>query len=85
MNHVLNMVDRTTIVVVIGYSFPFFNREIDKQIFEKLNHPESGIKKIYYQDSVLDGKQLIAQFGLRSSIDIVHIKNTDNFHIPFEY
>jgi hypothetical protein len=84
MEKVLKMVEGTTIIVIIGYSFPFFNREIDKQIFNKLI--SSGtVNKIYYQDPVLTGEQLRAQFSLNPSIPIVHIKGVDNFHIPFEY
>lgn len=77
------MVSGTTILVVIGYSFPFFNREVDKQIFNELNN--RVLKKIYFQDPVLNGKQLISQFGLSDNLKIEHIERTENFHIPFEY
>jgi hypothetical protein len=36
----------TEILVVIGYSFPIFNREIDTKIFNKMNK----LKKVYIQD-----------------------------------
>jgi hypothetical protein len=78
------MIDNTTILVVIGYSFPFYNRETDKKIFEKLKG-DGKLKKIYYQDPVLDGKELISKFDLRESLEIVHISNVSVFHIPFEY
>ena len=84
MEHVKYMIAETSIMVVIGYSFPFFNREIDKQIFAELNQ-EQSFKKIYYQDPVLTGEQLKAQFSLPEDFDIIHIQNVDNFHIPFEY
>jgi hypothetical protein len=84
MKHVVNMIKQTSILVVIGYSFPFFNREYDKQIFKQLTR-EGLLRKIYYQDPVLTGEQLRAQFGLSKGIEIVHIKSTDNFHVPFEY
>lgn len=77
------MIEDTTIVVVIGYSFPFFNRDVDKRIFEKLK--ESGkLKKIYFQDPYLDGSFLKAQFNLDDSIEIIHRKEVDSFYIPFE-
>jgi hypothetical protein len=82
--HVKTMIEKTTILVVIGYSFPFFNREVDKQIFRELTHNNS-LRKIYYQDPVLDGEQLRDQFLLKESLQIVHIKGTSNFHIPYEY
>lgn len=84
MTHVMNMIKGTTIMVVIGYSFPFFNREVDKQIFNELSK-DGVFRKIYYQDPVLSGEQLKAQFSLHPSFDIKHVQNVDNFHIPFEY
>lgn len=39
-------VEDTEIVVVIGYSFPFFNREMDRYIFSKMGK----LKKVYIQD-----------------------------------
>ena len=85
MKHINKMIEGTTILVVIGYSFPFFNREIDKKIFERLKLNQS-LRKIYYQDPLLTGKQLVSQFNLdKDTIDIVHISQTNNFHIPFEY
>jgi hypothetical protein len=47
MKHVKHMIDEVTIVVVIGYSFPFFNREVDKQIFEQLI-ANNTLHKIYF-------------------------------------
>jgi hypothetical protein len=57
MKHVNKMIEETTILIVIGYSFPFFNREIDKQIFQNLKLNRT-FKKIYYQDPLLNGQQL---------------------------
>jgi hypothetical protein len=81
---VLKMINDTTIIVVVGYSFPFYNREIDKVVFGELNN-SNKLKKIYYQDPVLNGEQLRAQFSLRDDLSIVHIPQTEKFHIPFEY
>jgi hypothetical protein len=84
MKKVIEMIKGTTIVVIIGYSFPFFNRQIDKLVFEELMN-RTPIKKIYYQDPKLSGEQLRAQFSLPQNLPIVHIKKVDNFHVPFEY
>ncbi|MBC7509365.1 MAG: hypothetical protein H7320_11565 [Ferruginibacter sp.] len=83
MDIVSEMIDGVSILIVIGYSFPFFNRAYDKLIFNKLKS-SGGLRKIYFQDPVLDGQQLIAQFNLESYTDIIHIQNTKNFHVPFE-
>jgi len=72
----------TTILVVIGYSFPFFNRRTDNAIFNAIK--ESGkLKKIYFQDPNNDGQFLKNQFGLEN-VDILHEPNVDQFYIPRE-
>lgn len=84
LKHATSMIEGTTIVVVIGYSFPFFNRECDKKIFEELTKA-GKLRKIYFQDPILDGSQLRSQFNLSNDISITHIPKVDNFYIPFEY
>lgn len=84
LNRTTDLIDGTTIMVVIGYSFPFYNRNVDKIVFEKLN-ANGLLKKIYYQDPKLNGQQLYSQFGISKRITIEHIPHTENFHIPFEY
>jgi len=77
-----NFAENTTILVVIGYSFPFFNREIDREIFAALK--SSGtLKKIYFQDPCNDGSFLKGQFDL-GDIEINHVKEVDSFFIPKE-
>jgi uncharacterized protein YaaR (DUF327 family) len=81
-NYATQALKKSDVVVVIGYSFPDFNRSIDKQIF-------SGFKgkKLYIQDPAAEN---IAQKirGVNQNIktsDIVTITNTDNFFIPYEF
>lgn len=83
MKYVKTMISGVDYMVVIGYSFPFFNRKIDKEIF-KIIFETGHLKKIYFQDPYLDGRQLRSQFGFSGGIEIEHISQTDNFHIPFE-
>jgi hypothetical protein len=73
----------TEILVVVGYSFPFFNRKLDQEIFK---HLKPTLKKIYFQDPFNDGSQLITQFDLSpiASSNIEHVKQIDNYHIPYE-
>lgn len=79
------MASNTDILVVIGYSFPFFNREIDKSIFDVL---KKSVSKIYFQDPYRDGEFLRNQFNLNESenkrIEIQNIKDGRNFYVPFE-
>jgi hypothetical protein len=87
------MIDKSTILVVIGYSFPFFNRKIDAELF---NAMKKTLKKIYFQDPKLDGQFLYSQFGLHKTItpnqmsfglrvtEIVHIQDKSQYYVPFE-
>lgn len=77
------MVDDTEILVVIGYSFPFFNRKIDEHIFRSMIRK---LRKIYFQDPYLNGQQLVGLFPLATNVrnNIIHIEQVDNYHIPYE-
>lgn len=88
------MIVGTEIMVVIGYSFPFFNRKVDTELFETV---KGSLKKIYFQDPKLDGSFLYNQFGIPKEdsvdplssritrkIDIIHIKDVDNYYVPYE-
>ena len=74
------------ILVVIGYTFPFFNRKIDREIFAKMPH----LKKIYIQDprskdvkeflySVLTEEQRNTLYP-----NVVTVNNVTNFFLPPE-
>lgn len=45
LQYILPILIHTKVLVIIGYSFPFFNRDTDIKLFKAL----SGIEKIYYQ------------------------------------
>lgn len=45
-NDLKNVVSQTEILIVIGYSFPFFNRRIDKLILDSM----PKLEKVYVQD-----------------------------------
>jgi hypothetical protein len=76
------MIENTTILVVIGYSFPFFNRKIDTELFKAMKK----LKKVYFQDPHRDGQFLFSQFNLRKSriVTIEHIKDPTQYYVPFE-
>ena len=76
----------TEILVVIGYSFPPFNREIDQFLFSKLNRDK--IKKIVYQDP--GAKNQIIENLFKNSkpfIKKIEIESIylDQFYLPNEY
>jgi hypothetical protein len=71
-------------LIIIGYSFPTFNREIDKIILESI----TNLRKIFLQIPEKDIKGV--EQRLRSLIDddtfpIELIPNIEEFYIPFEY
>lgn len=74
------------VLVVIGYSFPFFNRETDREIFSRMER----LEKIYIQDPYADDiKQFMSsvlteQQRTKLLSDIVTLKNTTNFFLPPE-
>ncbi len=71
-------------VIVIGYSFPIFNRETDIQIFSKL--PSSA--KLIIQGPEEQGNRIVSQMdsikkGLSKKTSVV--SNLDQFYLPNEY
>ena len=69
-------------VVVIGYSFPFFNRNTDRYIFSQM--PQ--LRKVYIQDKNPDAvKQSIeAVFPVGNKIQIIPISDCTQFYLPSE-
>jgi hypothetical protein len=79
-------ISESDIVVVIGYSFPIFNREIDKQLFA--NFLKKGDAKIYIQAAESEAEGIKSQLesletGLSEKAEI--IQNLTQFFIPNEY
>lgn len=70
------------VLVVIGYSFPFFNRSVDRKIFGKL----PKLRKIYVQD--LKANEVIerieAIIGSNSGIQLVPRFDVSQFLLPNE-
>lgn len=89
----LKNIQGTKILVVIGYSFPFFNRIIDKAIFGIL---KQSVTRIYYQNADDDYDKLYTQFNLRTiddsyyegssfmPVEIKKVNSLDNYFIPYE-
>ncbi len=72
----------TEILVIVGYSIPFFNRRIDREIIKNM----TKLKKVYFQAP--DADALIERFNsIRDDLDgnvLVPILNCDQFYIPNE-
>ena len=69
-------------VVVIGYSFPFFNRETDRTIFRGM----PNLMRVYVQDINPDAviQSLNAVLPAGRKVDIVPVKNCEQFYLPAE-
>jgi len=44
--------ENTDILIIIGYSFPFFNRVADRYILQPYLEAKGKIRIIYFQDSI---------------------------------
>ena len=81
--------NETEVLVIIGYSFPAFNRKIDQELFKNLN--QSKIKKIIYQDPNASQQMIENLFEKRlykasEKIEIIfNDKELKQFIIPNEF
>lgn len=92
----LEIAEGTTILVIIGYTFPFFNRSIDTKIIKSML---PSLQKIYFQDPNLDGDFLYDQFSLpngqvasvlghsyiQEKLPVIHIPKVDQYYVPYEF
>jgi hypothetical protein len=83
------ILEDTQILVIIGYSFPFFNREVDNQLFKSFikNNEVNELHdlKIYIQDPSINEDQIYflrERFEIPEEIDIEPIKSVDQFFLP---
>lgn len=74
---------RTDVLVVIGYSFPFFNRITDREILSNLLSNQNLV--IYIQNPNFDIPFFRTQFEISGSIRIEHVEDCNNFFIPFQF
>ena len=85
-DHILQSIDyiigTTDVLVIIGYTFPFFNREIDRKILQHLK-PNA---KIYIQDIYPERiKQSLNAVSLDiKEENIVLLSDVDQFYLPPE-
>ena len=79
-----NMVRDATALVVIGYTFPYFNRKIDRVVFKEM----SNLKNIYIQDPYADRiKQNIIPVMPNDKLTYIKIhtlNDVDQFFLPPE-
>ncbi|TGK19416.1 hypothetical protein EHO61_08065 [Leptospira fluminis] len=67
-------------LVVVGYSFPTFNREFDRTVFAKCPF----LSKIYVQDIQPEGPIERLRSLFDRTVEIVPVRGVDQFYIPIE-
>lgn len=73
----------TDVLVIIGYSFPSYNRKIDSQLLEAFEKSSRGKnKKIIYQNPS-DNTELLKLITNVQSVE--HFEDTRQFYIPQEF
>lgn len=72
----------TEYLVIVGYSFPFFNRDIDRQLITEMK----GLKKVYFQSPTAN--EMIERFSsIRPDIELknlIPISGLSEFYLPNE-
>ena len=72
----------TDILVIIGYSFPPFNKEIDQELFNELKNKKT---KIFYQDPNAS-EEFISILTKNFDTEVKCIKDKlDHFYLPYDY
>ena|ERR1700757_4467 len=72
----------TDVLVVIGYSFPFFNRTIDRDIIKNMH----GLNKVYFQAPDADNikERFLSILPTMENDRLVSRFNVDQFFLPDE-
>jgi hypothetical protein len=84
LEKISELYNETEILVVIGYSFPFFNREVDRKIIRSMNK----LRKIYIQDCYPEN--IISRFlsilpdWKDRDIQIIPVSDITEFFLPPE-
>jgi hypothetical protein len=74
---------KTDILVIIGYSFPYFNKDIDKQLFDKL----IGRRTIIHYQDPKASEEIISHFvylGTKETKLEIRPISEDGFFRPYE-
>lgn len=78
-----NILSDTNILIIVGYSFPAFNRRIDSELI-KIFEKKQGYKKIIYQDPYANNDIIESIFSNPAEV-IVMKDDVNQFHIPHEF
>lgn len=83
IDYAAKIMEKTDVLIVIGYSFPAFNSEIDKLLFDSFlkGLPTPNHKIIYYQD--IKANKEIFQYRFNIQADKIFLKpQVEQFELP---
>lgn len=82
IDRVFSQIDDSVALVVIGYSFPFFNRDVDRAILSRLE----SLQKVYIQspDAIDVAERFSAVKADFDKNNIVPVTNVKQFYLPNE-
>lgn len=88
LKKISEVMHQTDVLIIIGYSFPAFNRNIDQFLFNKM-HPNK-IKKIIYQDPNATIQMIANLFekpeNYKGKIEVISdLKELKQFYLPNEH
>lgn len=82
IKHAESILKNTNVLVIIGYSFPTFNDNVDKILMKVLKDSDQ-FKMVYYQDPNASKELLFTRFGI-SEEKITIVKQTNQFILPLD-
>lgn len=83
-NIVPTMVQDATTLVVIGYSFPYFNRTIDRAIFQQMPHLENIYIQDKYPNRIQQNIKPVIPSDRRDKMRIILLNDVEQFYLPPE-
>ena len=86
LEYAKNAMMDANILVVIGYSFPSFNRKVDKELFSTFLNHMAQAKKVVIQSPTMTSDTFRQIMGIRDTSQSVIVEsNSDQFYIPPEF
>ena len=79
-NHAKKILKSTELLVIIGYSFPIFNKEVDDELVRAVH--KTGLKIIIQSPDAIKLKETFMKRYSTSSINIETDTNVDQFYLP---
>ncbi|MDE7159910.1 MAG: hypothetical protein K2O24_03560 [Muribaculaceae bacterium] len=85
LKDVFAQIQDAEVLVVIGYTFPYFNRKIDRALFNNM----PNLRKIYIQDPMAERVSqnmtpVLSGYQADGNIPIILLKDVDQFYLPSE-